>query len=306
MGTVHNLRAAGPGITLQAAVDAYLAAVKPIKARTTYADYAAVLAELTARYDGPAGPGDLDSADVAEWFTERWSGRSAQRWNVARAALNSAAAWWSRQGWITGPGPFSRIGRRKVPADRDRALSRAQVERLLTDKRIPLRERLLWRLLYESSARASEILSLNVEDLDMPNRRARTTRKGGAIDVVVWQTESARLLPRYLQGRTSGPLFVTERAAKVELPAADLDERGRARLAYDTAERLFKDASGGATLHQLRHSRLSHAAEDGESTPQLMARSGHTSVRSLAKYARISPEAYQAHMEATDPARRGR
>jgi hypothetical protein len=30
-------------------------------------------------------------------------------------------------------------------------------------------------------------------------------------------------------------------------------------------------ASGGATLHQLRHSKLTHEAEDGTSTPVLMA-----------------------------------
>ncbi|MEV5834630.1 tyrosine-type recombinase/integrase [Nocardia sp. NPDC052112] len=42
------------------------------------------------------------------------------------------------------------------------------------------------------------------------------------------------------------------------------------------------------TLHQLRHSRLTHAAEQGASTPMLMALSGHTSVRSLTKYAKVS------------------
>jgi hypothetical protein len=36
----------------------------------------------------------------------------------------------------------------------------------------------------------------------------------------------------------------------------------------------------------------------------LMARSGHTSVRSLAKYARVSAEALQRHQAERDPARR--
>jgi hypothetical protein len=44
----------------------------------------------------------------------------------------------------------------------------------------------------------------------------------------------------------------------------------------------LSEASGGATLHQLRHSALTHDAEQGTGTPMLMARSGHTSVRSLA------------------------
>ena len=49
--------------------------------------------------------------------------------------------------------------------------------------------------------------------------------------------------------------------------------------------------SDGATLHQLRHSALTHDAEAGASSPMLTAKSGHTSVASLARYARPSAEA---------------
>jgi integrase len=77
--------------------------------------------------------------------------------------------------------------------------------------------------------------------------------------------------------RTTGPLFVTERKARVQLPAADLDEHGRARLSYQQAEALFTKVSGGATWHQFRHSAPTHDAEDGTGTPMLMRRSGHAS-----------------------------
>jgi integrase len=118
-----------------------------------------------------------------------------------------------------------------------------------------------------------------VEDLDLPNRCARVRRKGGAVDSIVWQTGAARLLPRVLKGRKPGPVFVTERKVRVQLPAADLDPPGRARLSYQQAEALLiMKASSGATLHQLRHSALTHDAEDGTRTPMLMKRSGHTSV----------------------------
>jgi transposase len=40
-----------------------------------------------------------------------------------------------------------------------------------------------------------------------------------------------------------------------------------------------------------RHSALTHAAEEGASASTLLAYSGHTSVRSLARYARVSAEA---------------
>lgn len=49
-------------------------------------------------------------------------------------------------------------------------------------------------MLYETAARAEEILGLDVDELDLRNRRAKVHRKGGAADVIVWRTATARLL----------------------------------------------------------------------------------------------------------------
>ncbi len=62
----------------------------------------------------------------------------------------------------------------------------------------------------------------------------------------------------------------------------------------------------GWTLHQLRHSALSHEAEDDANTPMLLARSRHASVRSLERYARPSAEAVARHVASRDPAARRR
>ncbi len=270
--------------------------------------YGGVLRRLAARFGEDSPVAGLDADAVAAWFISEWGERSPATWNVSLDVIRAAGLYWREQGW-TSPDPSNdpsaRLRRRRTAPDRSRALSRAEVGRLLTDERYPLRERLLWRLLYESAARSAEVLRLNVEDLDMPNRLARVRRKGGAVDIIVWQTATARLLPRYLQGRRTGPLFVTERRSRLELPPADLDERGRARLSYEQAAMLFKAAAKGATLHQLRHSALTHDAEDGTNTMMLMKRSGHTSVRSLARYAQVSTEALLRHQAERDPARRG-
>ena len=51
---------------------------------------------------------------------------------------------------------------------------------------------------------------------------------------------------------------------------------GQGRLSYQRAWSLFREASGGQwTLHQLRHSALTHLGEDGVSVPLLMAKSHH-------------------------------
>ena len=70
----------------------------------------------------------------------------------------------------------------------------------------------------------------------------KVRRKGGALDWIIWQTGTVRLLACLLKGRKSGPVFVTERKARVQLRAADLDPSGRARLSYQQAA-----ASSGAT-----------------------------------------------------------
>jgi integrase/recombinase XerD len=63
----------------------------------------------------------------------------------------------------------------------------------------------------------------------------------------------------------------------------------------------FDDLEGW-TLHRLRHSALTHDAEDGTSTPMLLARSRHASVRSLERYARPGVDAVAAHVASRDPA----
>src|SRR5207248_449621 len=64
----------------------------------------------------------------------------------------------------------------------------------------------------------------------------------------------------------------------------------------NTAEKGCSPPRHNLTLHQLRHSALTHAAEDGTNTPILLARSRHTSVRFLERYARPGPEAVARHL----------
>jgi hypothetical protein len=58
------------------------------------------------------------------------------------------------------------------------------------------------------------VLALDVEDLDLLNRRANVRRKAGAVDWIIWQTGTARLMPRLLKGRKSA----LQQAAQEPLP----------------------------------------------------------------------------------------
>jgi len=104
------------------------------------------------------------------------------------------------------------------------------IRRLFTDDRHPLRERVLWRMLYETCARAEEILGLDVPDLDMEFRRALVVEKGGDRAYVHWETPTARLLA----GRTTGPVFLADRRAPAESTCSSRDRKATTRTAPGT------------------------------------------------------------------------
>ena len=72
------------------------------------------------------------------------------------------------------------------------------------------------------------------------------------------------------------------------------------------AEQLFKEHSGGKTLHQLRHSRLTHLGEQNVSAPLLMAISGHQQLATLQQYVKPNQDAVAKLMADTGPDRRRR
>ena len=62
-------------------------------------------------------------------------------------------------------------------------------------------------------------------------------------------------------------------------------------MLYETAAAEFKRHSGGWTLHQLRHSSLTHLAEAGASAVMLQAKSRHRDLRTLSVYSRPGVDA---------------
>jgi len=265
--------------------------------------YTASLAALVDGFGTATRVDELDPAGTAAWFRLRYTAAAPATWNRELATLRSAVTWWRTQGWLEAD-PTVLIERRRETPDRTRALTVAQLQGLWRREDVALRDKTLWRLLYETAARATEVLGLDANDLDLANKRARVRSKGGATEWVFWQTGCAQLLPRLLAGRTAGPVFLADRRPTRAVATLDQDSAtGRARLSYRRAAHQFSAATGW-TLHQLRHSALTHAAEDGTNLPLLLARSRHASVRSLERYARPSPEAVARHLAATDPARR--
>jgi len=146
-------------------------------------------------------------------------------------------------------------------------------------------------MLYETAARASEVLALNIDDLDLDARRAPIRSKGGDTEWICWGSGTAHLLPRLIRGRQAGPVFLSERRpGPARRPAArDLcPATGRARLGYDRARILFT-----------RHTRVGPApAPPLRSDPPRRAR------HPLAADHGQDPAPQPAHRDAIRPPRR--
>ncbi|MDX6570929.1 MAG: integrase/recombinase XerD [Gaiellales bacterium] len=297
------------GKTIADAADAFLSRAMAI---TTRRSYTQTMHRLTAEH-GALPVATLDSATLDAFTAATWSGCRPATWNRHVATLRSFTAFARRHGWIAGD-PAGILERRTEPADRTKAIPRSSLERLFRRDDVALREKCLWRLLYETAGRAHEVLSADIADLDLDNKRLRVRRKGGDSDWLHFQSGSARLLPRLIGDRDAGPIFLADRRPSPARAPASLDLcsiTGRGRLSYERSAYLFKQHSQKVsktprTLHQLRHSALTHLAEDGVNLPLLMAKSGHQNLRSLQKYARPSAEAVAAITAAHDPARRRR
>jgi len=217
--------AGGGGLTLGAAAAAFLG--RDDLSAATRRSYAQTLDRLR-RALGERLPLDgLAPEVVAQVFATAWGPAAAKTWNRHRAAVRSFGA------WARLPDPAAAIEARAEATTRVVPIAPEALAVILDDRRHALRERTFWRLLHESGAPVTTVLGLDVEDLDLDDRRARV-----GDGWVGWRAATARLLDEHLAGRGSGPLFRTERG-------------GRTRLSYERAAYLFKRATG-YTLRQLR------------------------------------------------------
>lgn len=86
-----------------------------------------------------------------------------------------------------------------------RALTEANVKRLIKAADNP-RDRAMFEMFYATGCRASELLNMRMEDLDMRTKTIRVTGKGST-RTVCFGIPAARALRAYLAGRNAGFVF---------------------------------------------------------------------------------------------------
>jgi len=212
-----------------------------------------------------------------------------------QAALASFLAWAYRQELI-GANPMGRIERVKLAPPAPRGVGRAPVEAILAV--IPptqRRDRLLFRLIFETGLRVGEALALYVEDLDLTpdDEHFRVVGKGAQRRTVV--LEEARLVKEirtYLKhfGYRHGPLF---RAIK--------NGRGgpvRYQSIQERWRRYCAKAGFACTLHQLRHTHATELVNEGVSLATIRKRLGHKNLQTTLRYAEQTDATADAELRA--------
>ncbi len=254
--------------------------------------YGADLQQFAAFYRGPLA--DI-TADVLRAFFATWTSLSPATRARKQAAVASFLAWAYRQDLIL-MNPMGKIDRVKLDRAPPRGLERAQIEAILAN--IPparRRDRLLFRLLYETGLRVGEALSLYVEDVDLTtdDEHLHVLGKGGRKRTVLLDDQAVvAQLRAYLRHARyqHGPLFRAEK-----------NGRG-GPLRYQSVQALWTRyctrAGVMCTLHQLRHTHATELVNAGVSLATIRKRLGHKNVQTTLRYAEQSDATSDAELRA--------
>jgi integrase/recombinase XerD len=157
---------------------------------------------------------------------------------------------------------------------------------------VPLRDRALLELLYSTGARISEVVGLDVDDLDIAAASVRLFGKGGKERVVPVGSYAVRAAGAYLvrarpelvaRGRGTPALFTNTRGARLSRQSAWAVLRHAAQHAgIDRPERV--------SPHTLRHSFATHLLAGGADVRVVQELLGHASVTTTQIYTLVTAD----------------
>ncbi|MFE9400098.1 tyrosine-type recombinase/integrase [Streptomyces flavidovirens] len=303
MATVVPLKTAPGAATVRTAADRYLDSITVANTRRTYTTaLGKVVPEL-----GEGRPLSAVADDeIGQALEQLWGTAASSTWNSRRGAVGGWLAWCHESG-LQPPHIPAWCKRMPDPGSDTPVRSKTAIDRLIARRDVALREKVTYRMLYETVARADELLGVNIEDLNLTARQAPVKVKGAkavrrrgqaredyATETIYWDVGTARLLPRLIGERTRGPLLVTHRKpgpGKVLTPRDVCPDTGLARLSYGQLRALLDrhtcvggEEGTGWDPHEFRHSGLTHLGEQGVSLLLFMAKSRHKSVSAARKY----------------------
>jgi site-specific recombinase XerD len=174
-------------------------------------------------------------------------------------------------------------------------LERDQVERLVaqpdTSKEAGIRDRAILELLFSSGLRVSELVSLNIDKINLERREFGVIGKGGKGRIVFISDRAADWIKRYLDAREDiyKPLFI--RYAKA---VSDENNGEKMRLSVRSMERIVKKYTKlarlpvDATVHTLRHSFATDLLMNGADIRSVQEMRGHKNIATTQVYTHIT------------------
>jgi integrase/recombinase XerD len=221
----------------------------------------------------------------------------------ALAAVRSFHRFCLEEG-LLGSDPSEEVGAPRVPQGIPKALTEAEVEALLDavpgDGPRPRRDRAILELLYAGGLRISELVGLDLGDVDLYDGLVRVLGKGNKERVAPLGRTAREAVGDYLT--TGRP----ELAGRTSTPALFLNARG-GRLTRQGAWLIVRAAGDRAGLrgrlfpHVLRHSCATHMLDRGADIRVVQELLGHASLSTTQVYTKVSPERLRAVYEAAHP-----
>lgn len=162
-----------------------------------------------------------------------------------------------------------------------------------SDDPIVLRDKALLEFMYATGARVSEMVGMNLADIDLQSSVVRLTGKGSKQRLVPFGSYALDAMRQYLNvGRPS-----LQRLARggAELSAVLLNKRGK-RLSRQSVWEIVQRAGERAGItrplhpHTLRHSFATHLIQGGADVRTVQELLGHASVTTTQIYTHVSPD----------------
>ena len=266
------------------------------------------------RTTGRSDPDTIDEAVVAayvEWLKAARDDDGRARFapaSIARAlaAVRSFHRFCLEEGLLD-VDPSDEVGSPRVPQGIPKALSEDEVEALLGavsgDGPRPQRDRAILETLYGGGLRISELVGLDLGDLDLQGGMARVLGKGSKERVVPLGRSARGALQEYLD---SGRIDLDRSRNRADRNALFLNARG-GRLTRQGAWLIVRAAGDRAGLrgrlypHVLRHSCATHMLDHGADIRVVQELLGHASLSTTQVYTKVSPERLRAVYESAHP-----
>lgn len=262
----------------------------PHTLRSYAADLAQFLRHFTPPGAAPPEPHELDVLAIREWLGGLYR-RKLKPVTLRRklAAVRSFLRFLQREGIVKAnvarlvhTPRVPKILPRVMDPDKTNALI-DQVGRTEPARLFPERDRLIFELLYGCGLRVSELVGLNVEDVDRRERWLRVRGKGRKERQVPFTGKAAEALENYLAVRVARP---GEQALLVNRSGTRLSDRSVRRIVKFYAELVAGDPS--LHPHSLRHAFATHLLADGADLRAIQELLGHARLSTTQKYTQVS------------------